>query len=102
MEFMEDYDFELHYHPEKANIVADALSRKSISALAGLAVREWKMMEDNISEFGLQLRESVEQASLFTAIAQPTLFTGVVEEQKSDQEVKTIRERISKGKEEKG
>jgi len=32
MEFLKDYDFELHYHPGKANIVADALSRKSLHA----------------------------------------------------------------------
>ena len=29
MEFLEDYDFTLHYHPGKTNVVADALSRKS-------------------------------------------------------------------------
>ena len=29
MEFLEDYDFTLHYHPGKANVVADALSWKS-------------------------------------------------------------------------
>ena len=29
MEFLKDYDFTLHYHPGKANVVADALSRKS-------------------------------------------------------------------------
>ena len=29
MEFLEDYDFTLHYHPGKANVVADALNRKS-------------------------------------------------------------------------
>ena len=29
MEFLEDYDFTLHYHSGKANVVADALSRKS-------------------------------------------------------------------------
>ena len=45
MEFLEDYDFTLHYHPGKANVVADALSRKSRGALASIASREWRMLE---------------------------------------------------------
>ncbi|GJR27928.1 putative reverse transcriptase domain-containing protein [Tanacetum coccineum] len=28
LEFLSDYDCEIHYHPRKANVVADALSRK--------------------------------------------------------------------------
>ena len=28
MELIKDYDFTLHYHPDKANSIADALSRK--------------------------------------------------------------------------
>ena len=37
MEFLEDYDFTLHYHLDKANVVADALSRKSQVVLASIA-----------------------------------------------------------------
>ena len=29
MELIKDYDLEVHYHPGKANVVADALSTKS-------------------------------------------------------------------------
>ncbi|GKG31639.1 hypothetical protein Tco_0426589 [Tanacetum coccineum] len=29
LELLSDYDYELRYHPEKANVVADALSRKN-------------------------------------------------------------------------
>ena len=45
MKFLEDYDFTLHYHPGKTNVVADALSRKSRGALASIASREWRMLE---------------------------------------------------------
>ena len=40
MEFLKDYDFTLHYHPGKENVVADALSRKSQGALASIASQE--------------------------------------------------------------
>jgi hypothetical protein len=29
LELIKDYDLEVHYHPSKANVIADALSRKS-------------------------------------------------------------------------
>ena len=52
MEFLEDYDFTLHYHPGKANVVADALSRKSRGTLASIASREWRILEI-VGQFGL-------------------------------------------------
>ena len=45
MEYLEDYDFTLHCHPSKANVVADALSRKSRGVLASVASQEWKMLK---------------------------------------------------------
>ena len=56
MEFLKDYDFTLHYHHGKENVVADALSRKSQGALASIASREWRMLE-TVGQFGLQYRE---------------------------------------------
>ena len=53
MKYLEDYDFTLHYHPGKANVAADALSRKSWGVLASIASRECQMLE-TIGQFGLQ------------------------------------------------
>ena len=56
MEFLEDYDFTLHYHPGKANVVADALNRKSWGVLDSIASREWRMLE-TVGQFRLQYNE---------------------------------------------
>ena len=52
MEFLEDYDFTLHYHLGKANVVADVLSRKSRGVLASIASWEWQMLE-TVGQFRL-------------------------------------------------
>ena len=44
IEFLEDYEFTLHYHLGKSNVVADALSQKSRGALTSMASREWRML----------------------------------------------------------
>jgi len=44
MEFLKDFDFELLYHPGKANVVADALSRKAVHASL-MMVRELDLVE---------------------------------------------------------
>ena len=53
MEYLEDYDFTLHYHHSKANVVADALKRKSRGVLASVASRDWQMLEV-MGQFRLQ------------------------------------------------
>ena len=44
MEFLKDYDFELLYHPGKVNVVADALSRKTMH-IAQLMIKEVELLE---------------------------------------------------------
>ena len=45
MKYLEDYDFTLQYHSGKANVVVDALSRKSRGVLASVAFQEWLMLK---------------------------------------------------------
>jgi len=44
MKFLKDFDFELLYHPGKASVVADALSRKAVHA-SHMMVRELGLVE---------------------------------------------------------
>ena len=44
MEFLKGYEFELNYHPSKANVVADALSRKSLN-VCWMMIKEIELME---------------------------------------------------------
>ena len=95
MEFLEDYDFTLHYHPGKANVVADALSRKSRGALASIASREWRMLE-TMGQFGLQYIEQA-QGALGSLVATPSLLSRVIESQGQDEEIVSIRNRVQSG-----
>jgi hypothetical protein len=46
LELIKDYDYEINYHPSKANVVADALSRKSMVELAALRIFQPQLIKE--------------------------------------------------------
>ena len=92
MEYLEDYDFTLHYHPSKANVVADELSRKSRGVLASIASREWQMLED-VGQFGQHYRGQA-QGTLGRLVDTLSLLNRVIESQGQDIEILFIEDRV--------
>ena len=92
MEFLEDYDFTLHYHPGKADVVADTLSQKSQGVLASIASREWRMLE-TAGQFRLQYDEQA-QGTLGSLMATPSLLSRVIESQGQDAKLVSIRDPV--------
>ena len=92
MKYMEDYDFTLHYHPGKANVVADALGQKSRGVLASVVSREWQMLE-TMGEFRLHYSDQA-QGALGSLVAMPSLLSRVIKSQGQDVEILSIRDRV--------
>ena len=90
MKHLEDYDFTLHYHPGKANVMADALNQKSQGVLANVASREWQMHEV-VGQFGIQYRDQA-QGVLGSLAATPSLLSRVIESQGQDAEIVSIKD----------
>ena len=95
MEFLEDYDFTLHYHLGKANVMVDALIRNSRGVLASIASREWQVLK-TVGQFRLQYNEQA-QGALGSLVATPSLLSGVIESQGPDAEVVSIRDWVQSG-----
>ena len=76
VEYLEDYDFTLKYHLGKANVVADALSRKSQGEL-NVSISEWKL-KDALRDFDLWIGEGESRPCIFNLVAQPLLRQRIV------------------------
>ena len=92
MKYLEDYDFTLHYHPGKENVMTNALNRKSLGVLASVASREWQTLE-TMGQFRLQYSDQA-QGALGSLVATPSLLSRVIESQGQDAEISFIRDRV--------
>ena len=60
LELFKDYDCIIDHHPGKANVVADALSRKAMAALS-LQHSEWRLADDGAILAQLQAQPVLKQ-----------------------------------------
>ena len=94
LELIKDYDMSLQYHPGKANVVADALSRKV--HVNGLTAGE---LPEDLSRAFKDLRlEVVPEGFLATLDVQPLLMDKIREGQKGDKVMDEIKVNLSEGK----
>ena len=94
LELIKDYDMSLQYHPGKANVVADALSRKGY--VNGLTAGE--LPSDLCEQFKDLRLELVPKGFLASLEVKPTLIDRIREAQREDSEIWEIKENMSKGK----
>jgi hypothetical protein len=91
LELIKDYDLEVHYHPGKANVVADALSRKvHCYCLSAESYRDTLCSE--LSKLQLEI---VSQGMMNTISVESVLWDKLLMDQPNDEGMKTIKQRLS-------
>jgi hypothetical protein len=90
LELIKDYDLEVHYHPGKANVVADALSRK---AQCNCVIMDSKIATlcDELCNLNLEV---IPSGTLSYISVEPTLHEQIVMAQIGDKGVQVIKEMI--------
>ena len=72
LELVKDYDCSINYHPGKANVVADALSRKHLSFSAALLAIQKEIILD-LERMEIEVVMDYSEAYLASLSVQPTL-----------------------------
>ena len=83
LELIKDYDVEILYHPGKANVVADALSRKREGNLVALITTQRHLLED-MRKLELEVLTKQVAARLANIRLQPTLVERIKAAQIND------------------
>jgi hypothetical protein len=90
LELIKDYDLEVHYHPGKVNVVADALSRKAQCNCMSMDARATTLC-DELCKMNLEV---VSSGDLNYISVEPTLQEQIVKAQIEDKGVQVIKEMI--------
>ncbi|WVZ76494.1 hypothetical protein U9M48_024469 [Paspalum notatum var. saurae] len=94
LELIKDYDMKIHYYSGKANVVSDALSRKSYANMA----LGFRMPHELCEEFERLSLSFLHHTTAAAFEAEPTLEQEFREHQKDDEKLQEIRELLKIGK----
>jgi hypothetical protein len=93
LELIKDYDLEVHYHPGKANVVADALRRK-----VHCNHLELEPVSDPLCEEMRRLNlEVVQQGSIYALAAESNLYDRIITAQRNDEYLQIIKHKLAEG-----
>ena len=93
LETLVDFNFDIHYHPGKANKVADALSRKSYGMLGSLELLPMELAEDII-----KMELELVQGKLARLDMQPTILEDIKRAQANDSSLQRVISTMDKEK----
>ena len=95
LELVKDYDKDIPYHPRKANVVADALSREVVhsSALITREPRVWTDFER--ADIAVVTKEVAAQIARLTV--RPTLRQRIIDSQREDPSLNKILKQLKAG-----
>src|SRR5688572_1241028 len=100
LELLKDYDMSILYHPGKANVVVDALSRLSMGSTAHIEEDKKELARDvhRLARLGVQLIDSSEGGAIVKNGAESSMVAEVKEKQDQDPILLQLKDNVHKQK----
>jgi len=99
LELMKDYDLTIHYHPGKAIVVEDALSRKSEGSLATLLTQQASLLKEiERMQIEIQSKETIIGDSQMNQVRVGfDLYDKIQQAQQNDEQTAKNIEKVQRG-----